>query len=132
MSGESPLPWGPAPGDEAGLGQRMLQPLFPHLLPHEDRKRGAAGNAGPVTLAGQRIPFEQASLETFGNGFHGLETENPVVTRQVEVVIRWRRICRDDARSIFARDTPSGIRGVVVNDQDFSAGKKHFERPSQA
>ena len=58
MGREPSLPRGPGTGYQTGLGRRKLQPLFAHLLAHEDRKRSASGN---LTVIRQRAPFEEAS-----------------------------------------------------------------------
>jgi hypothetical protein len=41
--------------------------------------------------------------------------------------IRWH-----DARAIFAGDAGGRVSGVMIHDQDFGAGEKHFQRPTQA
>jgi hypothetical protein len=41
-------------------------------------------------------------------------------------------VCLNSARTVLARDTLCGIGGLMVDDQDFGAGKQGFERPAQA
>src|ERR1022692_5173270 len=42
-----------------------------------------------------------------------------------------RAFCRDYACAVGARNAPCGVRGVMIHDKDFCAGKKRFKRPSQ-
>jgi len=83
----------------------------------------------PPELRGGKEFLKQSRLEAFGNGFRGVQTQNPIVPRLIKIVLRGGLdIARQDARSIFAGDAASGVRGLVVHNQNFGAGQKGFQR----
>jgi hypothetical protein len=103
--------------------------MFAGLLAHEEGKGGYAIEGRERKCA----PFKQAGLQAFGDGFAGLHAENPVMARPIEVVvgisIAFRRY---DAGSVGLCDAPGSVSRVMVDDQDFGAGEKHFEGSAEA
>jgi len=117
---------GPA-RNEPSLGSRSLQPAFTHLTSHNNAKSRCAD-----PLMRLRGPFEQAGLQPFGQRLGRPHTQNPVVTRPVQVLMgRCVSVPRHDARSISASNTPSSVHRIVVDHQNFCAGKQSLQRPPQ-
>jgi hypothetical protein len=129
MTRKLSAPQGPATRDKPGFRRRKVPPSLDDLLAPQHGKRGRVRDS----RSRQRTPLEQACLERLGDRLRRVQAENPVVARKVQIAVRrGAAVCRHNTCSILACDAWRGISGVMVDNQDFGAGKKSFQGPPQA
>jgi hypothetical protein len=70
--------------------------------------------AGPIEIAIRGFIFVSISISIWGHK------------------VRGHNVRGHNSRSVGSGNAPCGVRGVVIDDEDFGAGKKHLEGAAEA